>query len=382
MKPNLSVFIQLFLASAFLFIAGCSQPHPAADYPEPFRGQLFAGDSLIDPTPQVIEDRIFEEAATERLFQYVVTPDHATADTPADRIMALPLNAVVDSRESVLYVMSVDSLYINKYDISSGDLQQVITSPREKWTPSAYLAGLRIISDDLLWIYGIEKAKVYEMDSNGELGKSIDMVSGGGDMTPSLNGNVAKITSHNSDYLFHIFSATGEEKAAFGILSSERMKHNGKEYPGHGLGFAGQVISDGSDTFVYVANSAGKLLQYDMDGRFLYYRETIQTNSYPASVPSEGNHNVIKLDTEGIKGYTNAVNIWDGVLYTSTFVLGEDRHIIDAYEYATGDYLYSFYPPENSFPTFITSDHLYAVGLDGVFQMKRGREYRISNKES
>ena len=358
------------LAVALCWITGCQGPHPAADYPEPFYGDLLYGDSLISPAPQSATARVFEDLATVRTVQYAVKPSFANAETPADRIMYRPNAAAVDPDESVLFLMDVDSMYIQKYDIPSGELLETITSARAAWAPSAYGAGLRMIAEDLFWVYGIEKRMITEMDSAGRLGESIEFISGDA-LTADQSGAYVKLTPSNSDYLFHTFSPSGRELESFGILSSSRIMHNGKAYPGHGLGFAGQVISDGSASFVYVANSGGKLLSYDMGGTLLYYRETLESNPFPGSVAMDSLEMVRTLESEGIQAYHTVINVWDDVLYLNTFRTNDNTFVIDAYSYSTGEYLYSLQPPEDNSPVFITADHLYVVAEEGFFQMDR-----------
>lgn len=358
------------LALVLCWITGCQGPHPAADYPEPFYGELLYGDSLISPAPQPRTARVFEDLSTVRTVQYAVNPYFANAETPADRIMYRPNAAAVDPEESVLFLMDVDSMYIHKYDISSGELLETITSAREAWVPSAYGAGLRVISDDLLWVYGIERRKITRMDVSGRLGASIEFIAGDA-LTADQSGAYVKMTPSNSDYLFHTFSPSGRELESFGILSSSRMMHNGKAYPGHGLGFAGQVVSDGSASFVYVANSGGKLLSFDMGGTLLYYRETIESNPFPRTVAMDSLEMVRTLESEGVQAYHTVINVWDDVLYLNTFRTSDNTFVIDAYSYTTGEYLHSLYPPEDNSPVFITADHLYVVAEEGFFQMDR-----------
>ncbi|MEM8487765.1 MAG: hypothetical protein AAF564_19595 [Bacteroidota bacterium] len=367
---------QLLLLCVLPLFAACQEePHPADSYPEPFSGQVLQGDSLISPVPQRISQRTFEDSTTVVLRQYTVFPDSASSGTPPERMMKMPIAAGLDSREETLYVMDTESLLINKYDVASAELTDVITSAKDAHEPSNYGAGLRMISDEEMWLYGVKKARITQMSTTGDLGRDIKFKSGEHHAV-STSGNYVVRRINDDIELFHTYTSKDKAQASFGILSSEKIELNGESFKGHGMGFMGSVISDGTDSFVYAAQFGGVLLRYKMDGSLQYFREAIKPGSFPglaAYTPSGPNSWSID---DGVSNHISyPINEWNGTIYYFVTEKGEDstRWMIDAYDYDNGDYLYSINRRETCRYIFITDEHIYAHCIDpgGFVQFKR-----------
>lgn len=368
--------MQLLLLGFVLLATACKdEPHPADSYPEPFNGRLLQGDSLISPVPQRVTQRVLEDSATVVLRRYTVFPDSASANTPPERIMKMPVSAGLDSREETLYVMDTESLLINKYDVASAELVEVITTAKEAHEPSPYGAGLRMVSDEELWLYGVKKARITRMSAAGELGNDIKFKSGEHHAV-SRSGDYVVRRINDEHELFHTYAANDRAQASFGILSSEKIELGGQPVKGHGLGYIGNVVSDGTNSFVYAAQFGGVLLRYSMDGTLTYFREALKPGTFPGmeSYTASG-PNAWGIDDKVPSHISYVVNEWNGTIYYFVTEKSDDatRWFIDAYDYDSGDYRYSIERRHTCRYTFITDAHIYAHCVDpgGFVQLKR-----------
>ncbi len=368
---------RLLLLGIVLLVAACQdEPHPADNYPEPFRGQLLQGDSLLAPTPQRASMRVFEDSASVVLRQYTVFPDSATADTPSERIMRMPISAGLDSKGETLYVMDTESFLINKYDVTSGELLGVITAAKDAHVPNPYSGGIRLINDEDFWVYGLDKARITRMRTSGEILDAIKYTSGEFHAA-SRSGNYVVARFYDDHELFHTHTPKDRSQASFGILTSEKLEIDGRVVKGHGLSFTGGVISDGSESFLYAASFGGLMLSYTMDGSLRYFRESIKPGMFPELVPYEGEakNTVMTVNQEQARQSQVPLNVWNGTAYYAVREYDDEITLwtIDAYDYDTGDYLYSIDRRETCRYVFITDEHIYAHCFDpgGFVQFQR-----------
>ena len=350
--------------------AGCTEnsPHPAKDYPEPFYGQLLYEDSLITATPQQISERVIGDSigVIERV--YMVPSDKAQPDTPEEAIMELPIDAGVDNDGKYLYVMEKNSFKTNKYDLSSGELTLVLNSVAENKSTSHLGKGMRVMSNDELWIYGANTSKIFRVTPQDELlgyweGRS------GDSFIKMTSGELVKTTSSNEHELFHVFDEGGEKLRSFGILSSYQIEVDGYKTVGHGLGFHGWTSTNGDDSFVHVANMGGGLLSFNTDGSLRYFREFVEHVPFPDTVPT--GENTRGIDMDGVHTQHFALNVWEDVYYEYAIEVNSGERIIDAYDYNTGDYLSSIPHPDGCWVKFVTDSKVYAMCESGFSQLER-----------
>lgn len=365
---------RLFLISPFilLFMIGCTQPHPASHYPEPFYGQLLMGDSLMEAEPQQKSEREFVALATVVKQRFTVSPDSATDDTPAEIIMEKPVSASVDDNEEYLFLMDQESQVINKYAITTDELIDVFNYASENKTLLRSASLLSVRNGELWLSSGGKQKPVLRLNQKGEFLGFIDNPHRGGvsDVAPGkyLQYNL------NEPALFHVHNENGKREHSFGVLASER-KHLTQVYKnlmGHGLGFSGDVKTDGKGTFVYSSFYGGGLLGYNIDGTLRYFRETVDHNAFPPTPFMEGNGGSKIVDMDSVRTQQMPINVWNGVFYQYVNLIGEKKMVVDAYAYDTGDYLYSL--PVNWKECgyiFITDDHIYANCKEGFVQLAR-----------
>lgn len=355
---------------ALFFIIGCIQPHPADNYPEAFYGELLLGDSLIVAAPQQKSEREFVAMATVVKQRFTSSPESATDETPAGIIMENPAMAGVDSNEDYLFLMDAASLAINKYSLASGALLKVIDAPEKRRTNKTSQGRLSVTSNDELWVRGVENRKMLRLDFEGDV---LGNVKGpaSGFVTQVNANNVVHTTALNEDELFHVYSMEGDIEHSFGIMSSSAHVEGSK---GHGLGFIGETVGDGSNSFVYAGLFGGGLLSFDDQGNLAYFRESIDHNPFPGTIPytSTTGYNSETVDVAGVRTQQLPINIWNGIYYQNVLILEEERMIVDAYAYETGEYLYSLPVRDKECGyIFITDDHIYANCKEGFVQLER-----------
>ncbi|MFK7844131.1 MAG: hypothetical protein AB8G77_02445 [Rhodothermales bacterium] len=353
-----------------LFMIGCTQPHPASTYPEPFYGELLLGDSLITAEPQQKTEREYRELATVVKKTFTVPPDRATDDTPAEIIMAMPAHAGVDENEEYLFLMDGDSLVINKYALSTGALLKVIDEPGKRQKKKTGPGKLAVTPNNELWLKGVENREVLRLDFEGNvLGNVKGPISGY--VTQVNDHKVVHNTALNEDELFHVYSLEGVKEHSFGIMSSTAYKEGSI---GHGIGFVGEVVGNGSNSFLFAGLFGGGLLRFEENGELSYFRESMDHNPFPGTIlyakTVAGNSETV--DMAGVRTQQIPINVWNGVYYQNVSLIKEKRMIVDAYAYDTGEYLYSLPVKSNECGyVFITDDHIYANCAQGFVQLER-----------
>ncbi len=358
------------LGLVLTMVAGCmeSNPHPAKDYPEPFYGQLFYEDALISATPQQITARVIGDSVGAVQQVYMVPSEMAQADTPQAAIMELPIDAGIDNEGKYLYVMEKNSFKTNKYDLSTGELSLELNTAAENKATSHLGKGIRVMSDDELWIHGVDAGKVFRITPQDELlgyweGRS------GDSFIKMTSGALVQTTSSNEHELFHVFDTEGEKQRSFGILSSYQIEIDGYKTVGHGLGFHGWTTTNGDDSFIHVANMGGGLLSFNTDGSLRYFREFVEHVPFPGTVPT--GENTRGIDMDGVHTQHMALNVWEDVYYEYAINVNSGERIIDAYDYNTGDYLSSIPHPEGCWVKFVTDSEVYAMCENGFSKLER-----------
>lgn len=367
---NQSLLLLQVLLLLIVLTAGCENPDPASSYPEPFYGQLLVGDTLLSPVPQQKSTREFEPVATVETRQFTFAPALAIEDTPAELVMTKPNRAVFSRDGDMLFLLDTESLLINQYSLLDGSLIKVIKSANESRAPNSYLASIGLISDNELGVTGVEARKTMRIDSDGKSLGFIDQASGESFVGMS-SGKIVQIQSNNEYELFHVYNESGKKQQAFGLLSSMRYELGGNKLNGHGMGFAGTLATDGSESFVYTSGFGSGLLGYQTDGNVLYFREVIDHTPFPEMIASEG-ENTFTVDNEEMVASRMSLNVWDNVYYQYAFGREGQEPVVDAYDYRTGDYLYSLKSPAECGIILVSSDHVYATCLDrGFIQFER-----------
>ncbi len=358
-----------------LILSGCGRETSLGEgYPEPFYGQLLMGDSLVAPQPQAASERVFEDSAYVVVKQFSVHPNAATPETPTERILSAPVRAVVDAAERHLYVLDQESMSVIKYAIADASIVDVFKLDINV----KHGGGVNMVlkSEEELWISGAEKDSIVRITTDGRRLEDMDAEHAGMPMVAD-NGDFVLAGIHDPEALFHTYSVGMEKQHAFAVLTNHKVSIKDTPYPGHGMGFIGEGVSDGSPSFVYAGLMGGGLLSYNMDGSLRYYRQSIVHNDFPGLLPDTTQvlpSMVFNMD--GVKGQQIPMNTWDGEYYQfySEFdASGGATWRWDAYQYDTGDYLYSIRPVTNCGYNFITSEHIYAHCLnEGFFQLKTG----------
>ncbi|CAN0294226.1 unnamed protein product, partial [Laminaria digitata] len=193
-----------------------------------------------------------------------------------------------------------------------------------------------------LWISGNGKKKqVLRLNQKGEFLGFIDNPYRGGvfDVAAGkyLHYNL------NDPELFHVYNKKGKREKSFGVLASGRT-HLTQEYRhlmGHGLGFSGDVKTDGKGAFIFAGYYGGGLLSYNVDGSLRFFRETMDHNAFPLTPFMDGNGGRKIVDRDSVRSQQMPINVWNGVFYQNVFLNEEERMVVDAYAYDSGDYLYS-----------------------------------------
>ncbi|MEM8488179.1 MAG: hypothetical protein AAF564_21695 [Bacteroidota bacterium] len=369
----------LYAVVILLTAAGCNKASLGESYPEPFYGQLLAGDSLITPVAQVVSDRVFEDSAYVVVKQFIVHPEAATEDTPAERISPAPVAAVVDAAEDYLYLFDKETFTLRKFSIADGTLQFAIEIDVEQKRNGRPV--LRLVSDEVLWIANIEKGKIVRYTSAGERLSDLDMPGLG---TPIVADDGAFVIANYEDNegLFHSYSPRMKKQDAFGVLTNIKVALQGIPYPGHGMGFMGEGVTDGSHSFVYAGLLGGGLLSYKMDGSLRYFRESIDHSNFPGVREDTTRQvTVLSTDMEGVETQQIPFNVWNDTYYQFYSVIGEEDWGWDAYDYNSGDYKYSIRRSNQCGNNFITDTHVYANCLNrGFFQMKRAEAVNSSKQ--
>ncbi|MEM8488180.1 MAG: hypothetical protein AAF564_21700 [Bacteroidota bacterium] len=354
-----------------LLVVGCNKPSLGDSYPEPFYGQLLVGDSLIAPVAQSVSERIFEDSAFVVVKQFTVHPDAATEDTPAERISPSPAIAIVDATEDYLYLFDKDILMLRKFSIADGALDFAIKIDVVQARNGG--AVMRLVSDEVLWIANVERGKIVRITTAGERLDDLDVPGRGAPIVAS-DGSFVMASIEDNEALFHSYTPGTQKQDAFGVFTNRVVSVNDIRYPGHGMGFIGEGVSDGSRSFVYAGLMGGGLLSYNMDGSLRYFRESIHHNNFPGLLPDTtvGVTGLV-FDMEGVREQQIPINIWNDVYYQFYSVVGGDSEWgWDAYDYASGDYKYSIRRSGECGYNFITESHVYANCLNkGFFQIKR-----------
>ena len=373
MQKFASVFCVVCLCTLSFWVTGCltSDQHPADNYPEPFFGQLLQGDSLVSPVPQQVAKRTFENPVSVISALYAVTPEQATAEISEDMILESPVYGSIDQGGEHLYLMETSTMRVNKYALSNGQLVSVMTAAQEYRKASNYIANIKVMPNDEVWMYGAGPREILRVSPEDEILGVIETA--GNDNTILMeSGLQVKTNSLNERELFHIYTADGEKESSFGILSSERYEINGIEMVGHGLGFAGWTSTNGDDSFIYVGNWGGGMISFNIDGSLRFFRESLVPAPFPGSIPSGDRDNTMSVDMEGVKEQHMALNVWHNVYYEYIFDLEEGGRFVDAYSYVTGDYLYSIPNPDDCWIYFITDSAIYAnCEAQGFVQFER-----------
>ena len=355
----------MLAAFMLIFVAGCTTSDSSSEYPRPFYGRLLHDGVLVDPAPQTATGRLYQPMPAEVNIQFTVHPAQATNDTPSAKIMETPSDAGILHQDEHLFLMDNESLRINKFALADGRLKQVITTVADYGLPGFNKKRMRVMEGEELWIHGLEPGKIMRLDEAGEMLGWAE-AQGTQPMLLFNSGEVLKLMPLNGEKLFHLYDDRGAELRSFGILSSRKLEAMGEPMPGHGLGFLGNVSTDGNDTFVYAGGAGGGLLGYRTDGTLRYFRAYIDADLF-ASVQQSDSVSYM-LDWDGVKNQYFALNVWDGVYYQLVYNVGGDQSFfVDAYDYDTGDYLYSIPSPEGCGYRFVTDTHLYANCMEGGF---------------
>ena len=346
----------------------------------PFYGRLVYQDQLVDPSPQAYSKRVFEDVATD-IVQQFTTRDSMAHLSPGIVIMNKPFQSLVDPAEEFLYIMGPDSNVVHKFSIADGRLVNRVTTPRDLRESSGYTVGMQMAGNDEFWFQNVKPRTLMRTTHEGKLIDTIKLPYAGW-VSVTNSGDFVFLETSNLDELFHVYSANGKHQHSFGILSSVLVQFGEHTSLGHGLGFVGDLSTDGSDSFIYTNGWGGGLLNYSLDGTLNYFRQPIDSNPFPGLRPFTAeekeksniqNSANITVDKKDVNSQKKSVNVWEGTYYQTTFERNTDRSwFVDAYDYDTGDYLYSIPTPEDCFIEFITDKHLYANCLEpGFVQFKR-----------
>ena len=374
------LLVVLFFA---IFCAGCfnqKSPKEALEkkFNGPFYGRLVYDDQLIDPRPQEISERIFEDSATQIVRQFAVHPLHASEDSDTV-VMTTPARAVIDEKEQFLFLIDSDSNAVHKFSLNTGRLLAISTEPadRKLGNQSVYMY---MMGNEELWFTGVESKKIMRTDLDGSYLDMIDLPYSGW-VAPASSGEFVFLDASNMDELFHVYSSKGKKQRSFGILSSIEHEIHGRIQQAHGMGFIGELRTEGDHTFVYTSFFGGGILGYTMDGTLRYFRETIDSGPFPRlrSFTEEEQEKSgldagdVTVDTDQVISQQFSMNVWNGIFYQNTYLLSDqETFVVDAYDYDTGDYLFSIPSPEGCGIIFITDRHLYASCLEqGFFQIRR-----------
>lgn len=368
----------------FALITGCQQQDLKQSLEEqfngPFYGRLVYDNQLIDPRPQDSSERLFEEEATQIVRQFTVHPLQASADSDLV-IMVSPVRTVVDAEEQFLFLMDSDSNAVHKFSLQDGALLAVSEDPKDRVTTNGKSTNIHLRANEELWLTGIQRAKVMRTNLDGEFIDFIDLPYSG-QVAPTRSGDFVLLETGNLEELFHIYSSEGKKQRSFGILSSVEHEIRGYLQKAHGMGFLGEVRTAGGNSFIYTNFWGAGLLGFTMDGTLKFFRETIDNNPFPPLRYLTEEEEELSLDDSGrgmtpdlenTKSQQFAANVWNGVFYQNTYMLAGDRSfVVDAYDYDTGDYLYSIPSPEGCGIVYVTDKHLYANCLEqGFFQLRR-----------
>ncbi|GGG86779.1 hypothetical protein GCM10011585_33430 [Edaphobacter dinghuensis] len=194
--------------------------------------------------------------------------------------------------------------------------------------------------------------------------------------TLSLTGGNSHIVYINVPHAHQMFSIC-DDNGSECIQSAELLTHQFED----GLTLDGLLIQDpGKPDFLYLSRYQNTLASFGFDGSKVYLRQTIDPHSLPVLLNKEHGAFAIQAD-EGLAPPIKAANVQKGILYVSTAARAkhDSVNLVDCYDAASGDYLYSLeLPKDQIFGYFaapgeiITSDGLrlskweYHLGSDAL----------------
>lgn len=361
--------IRFFLLITFS-IVGCNREVPAViDYDESMYGHLILGDSVIAPGPQTQQERIVIERPTEIVRKFGSSPEEES-DLPQAYTLFEPASAVVDVSEKYLYILDQGALEVKQFEIATGRLIQRFgkgqgSGPGEFEKPTMFA----LLKDGGLWVLDSRNRNVTLFDARGEVLEVNNVPFQVNGLVASVDGRYALSTNQGNNLdLFKIFSGEGKELMSFGRLATRASASH--------LAFIGQMTVGDDDAFMLTGFNGGGLLKYAFDGRFHFFRETLDHSPFPRWVPDamEGQQ-VYTLDASASSVPHIQRNVWEGIYYEVVIYSdGEPAFYLDAYSFENGDYLHSLVLPNECGPYFITKRHVFANCKVGFVQFLRTRE--------
>lgn len=212
-----------------------------------------------------------------------------------------------------------------------------------------------------IWIVDASRGKISVFDDQGMLRREI--------ATP--NRPLRLLTLHDLyivqllapvDHLFEVYSrSSGEVVARFGSLIADQ--------PANYIALEGWLASNDSETFVYAPLYAGLIASFSKNGSLNYINQTIHRIPLPR----------IDIDRDAVRRVSKhspvssfSVCLSAGKIFITASPDGTKRlrSIVDVYDSASGNYLYSWKLPTSYRHAFIYGENLYAVGTNFVEKWK------------
>ncbi len=367
---------QRFLSKFFIVVTLCAiacnkeAPRAVIDYDESMYGYLVMEDSIIAPVPQTQQERTIVDRPTEIVLKFGLQAQDPDSDLPPAYTLSNPRQAVVDASEKHLYILDHGVMDVKQFDIATGRFVQRYGNGKGSG-PGEFLdlGIMALVGEKQILVTDKKKRDLTLFDQDGHVQRVNKMPFHTRGLATSQDGRYVLLTNRSNNLdLFKMYTDQGEELASFGWLAS------GDDRPY--ISFPGEMLGNNSDNFVFSGLYGGGLLSYSFDGAFRFYREALDSASFPRwVVDNTEDAPVYSLDASTSNATHIQRNIWGNVYYEVILYQEEGQTwYIDAYDMETGDYLNSTVLPEACGAFFITDRHIYANCKEGFVQFLRNEK--------
>lgn len=279
-------------------------------------------------------------------------------------ILFYPHRLRLDSKENV-HVIDVLDYAVKRFN-QEGELALVFGLGRGQG-PGEFLhvSDFFVSSDGSIWITDVSNSRITVFDPEGKLERVIRTDKRPLRILPQPDGRYLAMLLAPDDDLFEVYSAEGKELRAFGQLIEEQAKN--------ATALEGSLVSGGQASFIWIGWHAGVIASFSVEGDLNYLAETVDPLPWPSIDVAR---NGVRWPRRRGVFASYSASVSDGKIHILT---REDRdtniiQVLDVYEEATGQYLYSVRLPIQCREAYWYGDHVYTIEGTTVTKWKAEEE--------
>jgi hypothetical protein len=290
------------------------------------------------PAPQTATERIWKEVFVEKELELDATiiskPQRLQVDSSGNLY-------VLDWRDRSIKMFSPSGAFMKSFGASAAGEPSRLNNPTE----------FGVSRSGSVWVCDPKQKRIIEFGVNGEVVNSI--------VPQSAVDRVALVkdvvvTSGGRDALFEIYSHSGKQEAAFGVLIESQAKAL--------IALDGYVTPDSDgEGFFFGGPYLGLLTRYDLQGKQTFSVHTIDQVALPR-LQVMGNSVSLSPTTPTV---IRALSVAGDQIYVLS-KSNADAHPIDVYDRRNGQYQFSVKFPQPCRYATVSTTKIYTISNDRV----------------